>query len=186
MMTGRLTPIGVAAVLQRIALRRSPVTETTARQLGLSASDLVRYEKGQAVPPKAVFRQLVGLMASEDLIFTLATAAENADRSLLKKVEAYFTSGTPLKGDDALLLRLTRAVRGLSQAELAHELRIDESLGAHHEAGAEIFQAALLRHVVRLSRETAENIVITAPKGAKAKAKIRTRGSRLRLHGARR
>ena len=184
MMTGRLTPIGVAAILQRIALRRSPVAETTARQLGLSASDLVRYEKGQAVPPKAVFRQLVGLMASEDLIFTLAIAAEDADRSLLKKVEAYFTSGTPLKGDTPLLLRLTRAVRGLSQADLAHELCIDESLVAHHEAGAEIFQAALARRVMSLARETAENIVITAPKGAKAK--IRTRGGAYGSTGARR
>jgi hypothetical protein len=183
MMTGRLTPIGVAAVLQRIALRRSPVAETTARSLGLSASEL-ELRKGQSFPSKAAFKRLVALMTSEDLIFTLATAAEDADRSLLKKVEAYFTSGTPLKGDTPLLLRLTRAVRGLSQADLAHELCIDESLVAHHEAGAEIFQAALARRVMSLARETAENIVITAPKGAKAK--IRTRGGAYGSTGARR
>jgi len=94
MMTGRLTPIGVAAILQRIALRRSPVAETTARQLGLSASDLVRYEKGQAVLPKQ-FQAARGSHASEDLIFTLAIAAEDADRSLLKKWRRISPAGLP-------------------------------------------------------------------------------------------
>lgn len=159
---GNTLAMDIGLVVAHIRKVHQASTAQMAGLFGCSQALLLKWESGQAVPSAPNLHRIFRHAGSEAILFVLGRPLENEHSALKSEVDAHLgPDGTPFSGEAiGLILRTIRTARGISQAELARVLSVSQGLIARLEAGGEVSSIPVLERILRLARETGEQVFV--------------------------